>query len=74
MSHAGRSDDLFTSVRDRLYGLNQETIVQTSNKKKLAEGIKKYYIYNCLEIIIFIVTVLVQIEMIRRLLASSSIV
>lgn len=41
---------------------------------KLSQEIKTYYLYHCVEMLIFIGTVLVQIEMIRRLLGSSSIV
>jgi hypothetical protein len=58
----------------RFNGLNAKATLETSNKRRLSEEIKTYYYYNIIEMVVFIVVVLIQIEMIRKLLGSGSIV
>lgn len=74
ITHSYRSKELYNAFSDRFYGLNTKVMLETSNRRKLASEIKTYYIYTVIEICIFVILVLAQIELIRRLLDSSSIV
>jgi hypothetical protein len=74
ITHDYRTRALSDSIYTRFTGLNQQAVLEASNRRRLADGIRSYYVYTAVESIAFIGLALLQVEMIRKLLGSNSIV
>ena len=73
-SHAERARVLYNSMKNRFLGLDSTTTLENSNRRRLTGEIKSYYIYTLVEMAIFVGVVLVQTELIRKLLGNASVV
>lgn len=72
--HADRIQAVKSEIYTRLEGLQTKALLENENRKKLTEGISKYFFYSIGEILVIGILCFMQIEFVQKLLVRSSVV
>jgi hypothetical protein len=73
-NHAVRVTDLKDEIFERMKRVKETILMDRVNQEGLNKGLDNYYFYNIAEIVVLGLICVIQVESVRKLLLSSSIV
>ena len=72
--HAKRISTMKAELAGRMGQTRDKMMLKELNQKKLLLGLDHYYFYNIVEIVVLGVICVIQVESVRKLLMSNSVI